>query len=63
MAQYKVVNQDVEIGGILRRVGEELDESCFNPAPEVTPEQRKDGIESHLSEAESLLASGHVEEI
>lgn len=47
--KYEVVNQRVEIGGLVRDIGSVLDESEFEPATEES-----------ISEVESLLATGHI---
>lgn len=62
MAKYKVLNK-VEVGGETRDIGEILDSKVFAPAPEVTDEQKADGIVSHKDEIESLLSTGHIEKV
>lgn len=56
------VKAHVEIGGVDRRPGEILDESEFRPGdPARHPDVNKDNPE--LGEAESLVATGHIEEV
>ena len=63
MAQYRVKNQAVEIGGTKTyQPGDVVDESVFRPAPELTEAQIADGIVAK-SEVESLLSTGHIEAI
>lgn len=57
--KYKVVNQVVEIGGERRQIGDIIDASMFNPAPELTEEQIVDGLVA-TTEIESLLSTGHI---
>lgn len=56
MAQYKVVNQRVEINGKTREIGAVLEESDFN----LVPPEVQEGQEPSLNELDSLLKSGHV---
>lgn len=61
---YRVINQDVEINGKKRRVGEELREGEFRPGnPDRDPKQNPsvDPEQVELSELDSLLSTGHVE--
>ena len=50
MAQYRFINQCVEINGKNRMVGDVVDESEFRPAEGDSP-----------AEVESLLATQHIE--
>lgn len=59
MTQYQVQNQNVEIGGITRHIGDTLDETIFAPAPELTEQQVAEGVVAK-SEIESLLSTGHI---
>ena len=57
MAQYKVVNQRVEVNGVTKEIGAILEESDFKLVVAV-PEE---GVKAY-SELTSLLATGHVVE-
>lgn len=74
MAKYRVTGQSedlrqrnsVEINGVIKFAGEILDESDFKPASGNKYTDWVDGKEvelEELSELESLLKSGHVEEV
>lgn len=75
--RYRVINQTVEINDRLRQVGDELAESEFRPAsgnsyedwgdvprdPATGIYHGKPTLRDEPSELESLLATGHIEEI
>lgn len=61
MAQYKIQNQAVEIGGKTYQPDDIVNESKFSPAPVLTEEQLADGLVAK-SEVESLLETGHIVE-
>lgn len=58
MKKYEVVNQKVEIGGIVRNIGDILYDSMFRPG-----EMNTAGEIIQISEVDSLLSTGHIKEV
>jgi len=60
MAQYKIIDQAIEIGGKTYQPESIVDESIFAPAPVLNEIQIAEGVVA-LTEIESLLSTGHIE--
>lgn len=63
MKTFRVVGQRVEINGKTREVGDELLATDFKPASGNQVPDEAGELVPELSELESLLQTGHVEQI